>query len=194
MKINVQSKRAVPIWGLVALLGFAATVLGSEDIVVPGERIGKIRLGMTSEEVYKLIGQPQYAEGAMGKSFETWRFLGQTQIDINFQRDSEGRRFYARQIRVNSVDYMVSGNKVSIASKMDEIWKAFPNTAYGSTVRSESGNPVDIYADATRGIAFEIRRESRSSGDWGRCQAIIIHLPGEPLTQMSLLAGGESRN
>ncbi len=177
--MKIQSRMLGLILGLLlSLNSVVASTPQNDKVIIPGERIGNIRIGMPEDEVYKSIGKPQDAEAAMGTAAETWVLPGGAKLSLILKRDDEGRRFYVKQIRIDSPDYVVSGAKVNVASPMHEIWKAFPETAYQSTKPSDPRRPVEIYSDMKRGIAFEILRESQKSGDWGRCQAIIVHVPG----------------
>ncbi|MDQ3621106.1 MAG: hypothetical protein M3463_01245 [Verrucomicrobiota bacterium] len=150
MKMNPQCAKAFLTLGLLLSLAINAfPVSAAEDgnVIVPGIRIGRIDLGMTREEVHRILGKPQHADAAMGKAFETWGLSGKAEFSVYFERDYEGHRTYVRQIRTTSPDYIVSDKKLSVASKVDEIWKAFPNTAYVSALRGDSSNAVEVYAD-----------------------------------------------
>lgn len=40
------------------LIVLTVTVVEADDLIVPGQRIGPVRLGMTAEELYRTMGEP----------------------------------------------------------------------------------------------------------------------------------------
>ena len=163
----------------------------SKDSVVSGERIGQVRLGMSGDEVEKLLGKPTASDAAMGKAVDTWVAKSpdgrteQTQVAIH--RDEDGRHWKVVQVSVTSPFFRTRGGN-STNSDLDALWREFPDLHYVATDSGSHGSQSEIYDSTASGVAFLIERtEHAAKGEpWGKCHAIIVHPVREEVSLMGV--------
>ncbi len=157
-------------------------------LILPGKSIGEITLRMELPEVYKKLGQPTGGEGAAGTAWDWWVAPKQdhspaykTTIRAHVYEGFNEKLVEA--IRVES-PFFRTDKGVNTQSTPEQIWEAFPDLRYSFAAKADNG-ATEVYADDTRGIAFELQRidtkkEARSGTKvtWAHCLSISIFEPG----------------
>jgi len=151
-----------------------------DKLIVPGEGIGKTRLGMISDSVIRLLGKPDYSDAAMGKALLIWYGKNKdtnnnrTEVDVMVSyRDTSMRDKAVKQIRITS-DYFETKNGVKVHDDLHRIMKYFPDISKSDYHLTDSTKA--IYDDTVNGIAFEV-----AAVDTQRiCTAILVHAKNTP--------------
>ncbi len=149
----------------------------SSYLIVPGERIGQIRLGETAELVNSKLGQPDSGDAAMGKALNFWINPDEKKVRqyvaVYFVRHLEKGQEALRteQVQVTSPAFKTSGS-IGTGSNIADIrqkYKLTPLAYYTNTKQQQ----VYIYDDVARGIAFEVTLPDST------CTAVTIHRKDE---------------
>ena len=145
----------------------------SDFRIVPGERIGKVRLGAPASSLSKL-GRPSGGDSAMGKSFVTWLGRSGHRLDVfeSLTPDaSAGKVILA--VRVTSPRFRTTAGLGPGCS--EQVWRrAYPAANDLTSYRPPSGGaPIHLFSDAKRGIAFEVVK--------GRCLAVSVQQKGDDM-------------
>lgn len=167
--------------------------------IVPGSRLGEVRMGETIDSVMAKLGKPQLGDAAMGHAWGIWvdtvrvtrRDTLAYRTDVYFVVTGEylGGIKTVHQIRTtNPNEYTAEG--LHVGSSLDDIRHAFPRIrpiAWRPHIPKTSGTDSVITYDAiSQGIAFEMVNRARRNAT-GRlykvCSAIIIHIPGKPANE-----------
>jgi hypothetical protein len=159
-------------------------VLATDNLIVPGARIGQAFVGESMEDVHKDIGKPDSGDFAMSHGLETWLSTtnGVTnQLEIysvrDFSRKSEP--LTVKHIRVTSPAFSTSGG-ISTRSMLSDIQRSFKGARAVAYYVSGPGERVYVYDDVKQGIAFEVARgKGRLPATESRCVAIVVHARGE---------------
>lgn len=152
-------------------------------LIVPGQSIGEIRLGMELREVGKKLGSPAVGDAAAGTAWEGW-FAPKDgggrgyEMDVRAHATETGPDKSVEAIRVES-PFFHTREGVSTQSSLVEIWQSFPGLRYSGG--SKRDKAVEIYEDDAHGFAIEVRRTFTSTGSvpppgaaWGVCQAVMV--------------------
>ena len=157
--ISSNSRCFLPVVALVVALAATAR---ADNLVVPGERVGAVRLGATISQVHHLLGRP--SKTSQWKSGETQdSFLGaKPALDADKQEKSPRRNLtviYRKnrvvQIEFNSPAFRTSRG-ISVASSLSDFRRAYgPAKAKAFGMDLDEGGYVAYYFDnSKRGIAF----------------------------------------
>jgi hypothetical protein len=162
----------------------------THGMIVPGHKVGRFELGAKLPAFYKMLGKPVAEDAALGRSYVRWRVdgrKGQT-IAVYALRTPKGDTSLVRQILVQGTEFMTS-HGISAGSSIVAIWKEFPDLAFRDIISDGSAHKYELYDDEKRGIAIALRRGRDNERSAVRC-AIIVHLPGEPVSDslVSLIA------
>ncbi len=165
-------------------------------VVVPApspldKGVGRVFLGQRLDEVHASLGAPKLSDAGLGgRLWEIWRsgpaFEGRRQngleeLEIYFTRepsDSAGPSI-VRQIRVTS-PFFQTPTGISIRNSFAEILNSFPNLRIDEELtyalnEGRNEKEIEMFVDATRGIAFEFRNGSSADpGVPGFCRAIHV--------------------
>jgi hypothetical protein len=145
----------------------------AEQLIKPGEGIGKISLEEGLDSVMQVLGRPDAGDAAMGSQLTTWYANHDTagyRTSI-FSRHNMGSKdenvSHVKKILVTSpwfktAEYMSTGNTMKDISKYYTLKKGTSYKANGST--------IDTYTDMAKGISFEIDEN-------GKCVSILVHQP-----------------
>jgi hypothetical protein len=152
-------------------------------LILPGQRIGQISLGETSEKITSRLGQPDSGDAAMGKALSFWygeRNRKQHFVAVFFIRGSENgqENMFARQIRVNSPSFKTIAN-VGAGSNISTIRQHHTLQPIAYYLNPQQQRTY-IFDDTAAGIAFEITTPDST------CTAITIHQKGENVTNTYL--------
>ena len=143
-------------------------------LIVPGQRVGKVRLGTERNKVMATLGQPKSVPGregdaAMGHIWTVWPGNHGHELDVYTVRredDSAGNpQNIVRQIRLTSPSFFTSTG-IRVGESLGDV-RAKDNKL--SLVKD--GPVLKIFDDVRHGIAFEFKK---SNVTW-RCAAITVH-------------------
>ena len=154
-------------------------------LIIPGQSVGEIRLGMENQEIERQLGKPAAGDTALGRTWMAWFGKKEgggrgVELDIRSRRSVEHENDPAAiAIRVEA-PFFRTKEGVGTGSSLADVWKIFPNLRYDDNDPYDKA--VEIYVDDGHGIAIEVRRTqtnpgvmiSPPSGAWGICQAILI--------------------
>lgn len=153
----------------------------AEELIVPGERIGKTALGTNAEELGKLLGPADESDAAMGKAWLTWygkkrdEHNNRTELNIyTTYKDTSMREKTVQQIRVTS-SYFRTAEGAGVYRSLEGIRKAFSRVVKVAEYRDD-GQAIDVYDDKDSGIAFEIAKEL--------CVGVIVHGKGKSVVDV----------
>jgi hypothetical protein len=136
-----------------------ANKLDTAQLVVPGQRVGKVKLG---EEISSLevLGPSDASDAAMGKAWLTWKgrrdeHNNATELNVyTTYRDNTMKEKTVQQIRTTSSSFSTANN-IHVYSSLENIQQQFPLLKKTASY-NEEGRQVFIYDAVEKGIAFEI--------------------------------------
>lgn len=174
----------VAISGGLSWLPVRAETVKDDALILPGKSIGQVKLDAEIPAVEKLLGKPTTGEGAGGRVWDIWdrRENGAKQsyrVTVYGEHTANNDSVQSVQsIRINS-PFFHTREGINTRSSLEAIWKTFPLLRYYSNYQHE-GETIEVYADGTRGISFEIRRTTVNTGNsaWGACQAVSVYHTG----------------
>jgi hypothetical protein len=151
-----------------------------DSLIVPGSKVGKVKIGMTTEALIKAIGEPDLSDAAMGKAWLTWynNKNRSSQLDVyTAYKDSNMSEKTVELIRVSSKD-LNTKDFIRVGASLGDIEKKFPELKYISHYRKDgTGEIVSLYADQKAGIAFEFSAVEK----FKKCSAVIVFDVKRPL-------------
>lgn len=157
-----------------------------ENLIVPGEQVGKVRLG-ENVSALEVLGLPDKSDAAMGKAWLYWN--GQrdehnnlTELDVyTTYKDSTMQEKTVQQIRTTSSQF-ATANHIHVYSSLKEIEQAFPEIKKLASY-NEDGRSFVIYDAVAKGIAFEMTK----AGEQRICTGIIVHEKNKEVTQVYIM-------
>ena len=166
----------------------AAVQNGANDRIVPAQRIGPLILGMSDDELVKLLGEGT-GDTSSGRMWRYWpsdkhgpwwrHFTTYAVRDDNYR---------VGLIRVTGGQYATAAG-ISTHSSIAQIWKAYPHLQWAMECTSDDGKPLDIYDDNQTGIAFQLWRDPK--GHAWQCYGILVHKPGCAVRALSPVTPAE---
>lgn len=155
-----------------------ADPLEAEYLIIPGESIGKIALGMNPYEVEKKLGEPDLQDAAMGKAWLTWRgerdmHNNETALNIYVAfKDNSMKEKVVKQVRVTSSAFHTA-DSMRVYASMEQIRNHFPEIEAVGEYKSD-GRTFTVYDAIQKGIAFDF---VEANGQY-ISTAISVHTPG----------------
>lgn len=147
--------------------------LGSDPYaIVPGMRVGQVRLGMPFDSVLVALGQPPRSDAGPDYVWGAWPGWGEAAgswVDVFAAATPNGPEYVVSQIRVDGPTFHTEGDLPANASRAD-VLRRYP------TAKPVRGS--HLYDDR-RGIGFAFA----STADTARAVAMYIVAPGTPLAQ-----------
>jgi hypothetical protein len=163
-----------------------AKIVDTTELIVPGEGIGKVKLG-EDVTLLNVLGSPDSSDAAMGKAWLTW--MGKRDEHNNIPQlnvyttyaDNNMQEKTVQQIRTTSSRFFTA-DSVHVYSSLETIRQSFPLL---QTVASynEDGKAILIYDAIKKGIAFEIAK----AGNQEICTGIIVHKKGQNVVQIYMM-------
>ena len=155
----------------------------SAFLIIPGEKVGQIALGMSAEKVNSLLGKPDSGDAAMGKSLSFWisksnhRPPQYVAIYTTISNDASSQHL-VRQVQVTSPRFQTT-DSIHTGDMIEKIRASYTLTpvAYFTNKYRER---VFIFDDEEKGIAFEVTAPD------SMCTAITVHRAGEKIKQTYL--------
>ena len=182
-------------------------------LIVPGSRIGKVRLGET-RPLEALIGHPQAcSDEAVGHGWDYWYTalkpgMPRYELDVYLIR-TETADNQVEQVRITSPAFRTALG-IRAGSTLAQIRRRFPRATL--TARYDSSDlpgpsyvydrakndwvenlapsaakahhTIYVYDDVPAGVAFEIPRSPSAGRPEDQCQAIVIHPRGSPVADV----------
>ncbi|MCX2741420.1 hypothetical protein [Pontibacter anaerobius] len=157
----------------------------SAYLIIPGESIGHIKLGMAAKTVSSILGKPDSGDAAMGKALSFWvsKQANEPQHYVavytvtDFGSEDETPR--VQQVQVTSPQFLTT-DSIGTGKSLPEIRQKYKKLKPLAYFRNEQQQQVYIYNDREQGIAFEITTSD------SLCTAITIHPKGENVTDTYL--------
>lgn len=152
--------------------------------LVPGESIGKIKLGTNAAGLEQILGKPDASNAAMGKAWLTWKgkrdeHNNATELNVyTTYKDSTMQEKTVQQIRTTSSSFSTADG-LHVYASLEEIRAKFPGIKKRAHY-SEGGRNFVIYDEEKSGIAFEIAEANNQQ----ICTGIIVHQKGKDVTEI----------
>jgi hypothetical protein len=158
--------------------------VSSDQLIIPGESIGKTPLGMNAQQIEDVLGKPDMSDAAMGKAWLTWygksrdEHNNKTELNVyTTYKDNSMRKKTVQQIRVTS-SFFKTSEGVGVYSSLAQIRQFFPDIKQVARYKDD-GRVIRIYDDVAKGIAFDVAEAGRQL----ICIGVTVHLRGKPVTQ-----------
>lgn len=156
----------------------------SAFLIIPGERIGKVNVGMLSEELAAVLPEPDSTDAAMGKALLYWLSKESGQQDylaVYTEADfgSDNPKPTVKQIQVTSPAFQTPDN-IHTGTPLSEIREKYTNLKPLAYYQNEAQQQVYIFDDQAAGIAFEVALPDST------CTAITVHQKGKDMTNAYL--------
>ncbi|OOQ60477.1 hypothetical protein [Mucilaginibacter pedocola] len=146
----------------------------AEQLIKPGESIGKIRVGEALDSVILVLGKPDTGDAAMGSQLSTWYANHDTtgyQTSVFSHRNMGGKdenKSHIKKILVTS-PWFKTAEYISTGNNMKDIGKYY-KLKEGNSYKDKNEQTIKTYSDIARGISFEIDGA-------GECVSILVHQP-----------------
>ncbi|WP_276499818.1 hypothetical protein [Pontibacter litorisediminis] len=152
----------------------------STYLILPGESIGKVKLGMPGSELTSILGKPDSTDAAMGKALLYW-LNGQHYLVIYTVADFGGQdeRPKVQQVQVNSPQFQTPDG-IGTGKALPEIRQKYGRLKPLAHYQDEQQQQVYIFDAQQQGIAFEVTLPD------SLCTAITIHPKGQNVTDTYL--------
>lgn len=143
-------------------------------LIVPGERLGHITLGLNADSVEPLLGMPDASDAAMGKAWLTWKGKenntkpSQLQIYTTYKDTSMSVKT-VQQIRTTS-PYFKTRTGLHVGSNLALLKATYPDLKKTGDY-TEDGVRYELYDAVAAGIAFEMKA--------GVCEGVLVHPKGQ---------------
>jgi len=146
----------------------------SAYLIVPGQSIGQVELGMPAAAVNNILGKADSGDAAMGKALSFWvskpgngprEYVAVYTVN-NF--DGSGDPPQVQQVQVTSPQFKTI-NGIGTGNTLPAIRKQFSSLRPLAYYTSQTNQQVYIYDDQAQGIAFEVTVAD------SLCTAITIH-------------------
>ncbi|HVG35974.1 MAG TPA: hypothetical protein VM911_23170 [Pyrinomonadaceae bacterium] len=158
------------------MLGTAAFALAQSNEIEPGNRVGKIRLGMTRQSVHRTLGQPQGVFSLQrGVAGDYWHSNATGDaLQISYRA---GKVF---QIEITSNRFSTPEG-LTTESSLREVRKAYGPLRKTAYFRDNTGGTtVNYYEAAGRGITFMfVNMDSTTDPGNFKPFSIIVHARGQ---------------
>lgn len=168
---------------LVPLLGLLLPIAPPPaQLVVPGRSLGNLKLGVDVATLAS-YGPAAYGDNAMQKGWNTWFGTGRpaAQLDVYSTLMPGQDTHKAVQVVRATSPYFCLANGLHNGSALRQIQAYYGKLPLASSYQLKVG-PRYLYDDVAHGIAFELDGKMPTS----RCQALIVHRPGQPAAKTYL--------
>ncbi|GHA67945.1 hypothetical protein GCM10007389_21620 [Pontibacter akesuensis] len=135
--------------------------LDSTYLIIPGEGIGKVNVGMPGEELTAALGDPDSTDAAMGKALLYWLSEDTAQprhfLAIYTESDfgSDHPQPIVKQLQVTSPQFKTPDN-ISTGTSLSEIREHYPHLEPLAYYQNGAQQQVYIFDAQPEGIAFEV--------------------------------------
>lgn len=179
--------RFIPLFLAAGLaLGAAGPMPAADFLGVPGHSLGHVQLGDNSTTLSKL-GQADFSDAAMQKAWVTWfghrptDGSARSELDIYTAPQSNDADHHTVHIIRATSPWFHLASGLRPGSSLEAIRAAYGQLPLAATYRMHDGLHY-LYDDVARGIAFE----ADTTAAFGCCQALIVHVPGQPAARSYL--------
>ena len=143
--------------------------------IVPGQSVGKIRLGEEAIDMNYFLGSPKSGDAGMCKSWSRWEWGDPPHVLELFEScdPKKDMKMTVKQIRFSGIPYETTDH-ISLKSTFDQIRQAFQGLKNVAKFKDKtSGDQMIVMDQKQDGIAFVF--ESQGDQPSGRPQMIIVH-------------------
>ncbi len=161
-----------------------AEQMDAEWLIVPGESIGRIKLGTDAAGLESILNKPDLSNAAMGKAWLTWKgkrdeHNNATELNVyTTYKDSTMEEKTVQQIRTTSSSFFTA-DSLHVYASLEQVSAKFPGIRKRAHY-NEDGRDIVIYDDKKSGIAFEMARANEQP----ICTGIIVHPKGKNVTEI----------
>jgi hypothetical protein len=161
-------------------------IQNTEQEIVPGQRIGKVKLGENVSSL-EVLGPPDKSDAAMGKAWLTWKGKRDehnnfTELDVyTTYKDSTMQEKTVHQVRTTSSQF-TTANNIHVYSSLQAIEQEFSEVRKLATY-NDDGRDIAIYDAVEKGIAFEIAKANGQQ----ICTGIIVHQKNKKVTDIYIM-------
>ncbi len=148
----------------------------NDHLIIPGERIGRTPLGITSEKLLTILSNPDSSDAAMGKAWLSWYGEGNRdrRLDIyTSYADNSMTTKVVKVIRINSPVF-ATADGLRTGSGLKEIRNAFPEL-YKANRKIDK---QELYLAENKGIGFIMVGVL--------CTDILVYMKGMDVTDLYL--------
>ena len=135
-------------------------------MIIPGNKLGSIRLNSLATAVYDSLGTPTSGDAAMQKSVSTWD-SGTDMLTIFSANDPNTSEGHLIKLVRSTTPNFKTKDGIGKGSSMADIEEKFKIEKVGTF--TEKGSDFTLY-DTQEGISFEFNSENT-------CTGIVIHNP-----------------
>ncbi len=153
--------------------------IDSTFLIIPGESIGKAKVGMLSKELADVLAEPDSTDAAMGKALLYWLSMEggqQHYLTVYTEADfgSDNPKPTVKHIQVTSPTFHTP-DSIRTGSLLSEIRKKYTRLEPLAYYLNEAQQQVYIFDDQPEGIAFEVTLPDSP------CTALTVHEKGKAL-------------
>lgn len=165
------------------LLAFTAA---PNALVVPGRSLGNITLGADAASLAAL-GRASFSDAAMQKAWSTWCGSrpatggAPTQLDVYTAPTGNNVDHHTVQVVRATSPWFHLASGLRPGARLGTIRQVYGQLPLATTYRV-ANHPRYLYDDVKHGVAFET--DGTASGS--RCQAVLVHLPGQAIAKAAL--------
>jgi hypothetical protein len=154
---------------IVILMALCAVANGEEFTVLPGERIGKLKLGARQAGARRIMGKPKRTLPTHGgRTLDSWPQPSGKELEAVYQ----GGKIV--QLKSSSASFHFGKESMPLNKALPRL----KSTIY--LYNRESGRGVEYRDDVKRGVAFVFRVPSSNESGKNQPLAIIVHKRNQP--------------
>ncbi|MCJ8164822.1 hypothetical protein MKJ04_08195 [Pontibacter sp. E15-1] len=153
----------------------------SAFLIIAGERIGQVQLGMTAEQLNNTLGEADSGDAAMGKALLFWVSKGNSgprqYVAVYTVNNFDGQDTppKVQQVQVTSPRFRTASG-IGTGNSLPEIRQGYGQLQPLAYYTNAQQQKVYVYDAQPQGIAFEVTVPDSV------CSAITVHQPGEDVT------------
>ena len=151
-------------------------------LILPGERIGKVKVGMYGEDLTSMLGKPDSSDAAMGKALLFWTGEQPGHYVAVFTVTDFGGQVekpVVQQVQITSPRFLTT-DSIGTGKSLAEIRQKYSPLRPLGYYQNEQRQQVYIFDNQAQGIAFEVTLPD------SLCSAITVHPKGEEMADISL--------
>jgi len=155
----------------------------SSKLIIAGKQAGNIFLGQDVQDVFKLLGNANDGDAAMGSAVAIWYATPDKSakkdpvVVFSSYRDSTMLVRDVKQVSVSAADFKTAEG-VHTGMTLANVLSAYPGLKKSGTYVNDKKDSLFVYDELDGGIAFDILQDS--------CRAITVHQKGRPANALYL--------
>lgn len=161
------------------LAAVATKKIDSAELIVGGERAGKLYLGQDMQSVVSLLGEADDGDAAMGSALGIWYTKSSSDTTrrdpiaiFSSYRDSNMVVKVVKQLSVSSPEFSTADG-VHTGFRLAALRSVYPSLKRTQQYVNNNGkDTLSVYDDLKDGIAFDVIKDT--------CNAITVHPKNKP--------------